>query len=127
MARALRSVRLKQKVDLCWGEATWWVTGLCGEGGRGATVHRASEVHGAVASRSWLASLTGDREVRKAPGRAGAAAAIFFRAAFLRSFCRRRLSFPGLGSRGGGPGGLWGLGPPASRVTDAAEMSMASP
>jgi hypothetical protein len=63
--------------------------------------------------------------VRKAPGGAGAAPAIFFWAAFLRSFCSRRLSFPGLGNRGGGgPGGPLVPRPPAIRGIEVPEMSI---
>lgn len=84
---------------------------------------------GLGASWSRLASLTGDREVRKAPGGAGGPPPpILFRAAFLRSFCRRRLSFPGLGSRGGGgPGGPGRHGPAVPGATEAAEMNITAP
>lgn len=51
---------------------------------------------------------------------------IVFQTAFLRSFCRRRLSFPVLGSRSGGdPGVPWTLGPCTSGAIDVAEMSVA--
>lgn len=82
-----------------------------------------------MVSWSWLASLTGDREVRKAPcGAESPPPTIFFRASFLSSLCRRTLSFPGLGIRGGGaPGGPWGQGPAASGVIEAVEISIAVP
>lgn len=119
VARLLRWVKLKGSRDFCRGDATWWMTELRAERGKAATGREASVGggasvgHGAMGSWSWLASLTGDREVRKAPsGTGGPAPVILFRAAFLRSFCRRTLSFPGLGSRGGGgPEGPWGHRP----------------
>lgn len=128
-ARLLSWVRLMENVDLCRGDATWWMTRVWGEQGRVATARGASAGRGAGVSWSWPASLTGDKDVRKGPGGAGGPALlVLFRAAFLRSFCRRRLSFPGLGSSGGGgPGGPGGRRAAISGATEAAEVSIAAP
>lgn len=90
------------------GDETWWTTGLMEKrGGRWMVrcVVVSAGFSGEERSKSGLASLTGERLDRNDVACCAVNVAFFF-AAFFKSLCSLRLSFPGFGRMGGG--GAWG-------------------